>query len=123
MSPPKPSSSLPRPGSFEASSLFYRASFDFFHEAWWGLPVADTRCDETFPSWRAESGAFGGPQNRLVFEGPGAVKCRYTFTADPRRFARLLINVTALNLRDRCGAAADSEACFEVRGLLTGPGR
>ena len=105
-------------GSFEASSLFYRASFDFFREAWWGMPVAATRCDETFPSWHAESGTFGGPQNRLVFEGDGDVHCRYTFAADPRRYARLLINVTSLNLRERCPSAADSSACFKVRSLV-----
>ncbi|KAF0306351.1 hypothetical protein FJT64_022146 [Amphibalanus amphitrite] len=103
-----------RTGSFEASSLFYRASFDFFREAWWGLPVKDTRCDETFPSWHAEEGAFGGPQNRLVFEGAAGVRCRYTFSADPRRYARLLINVTELSLRERCQAPADGDACLQV---------
>ena len=73
-----------------------------------------SRCDETFPSWHAESGVFGSPQNRLVFEGGAAVRCRYTFSADPRRYGRLLINVTELSLRERCQEPADGDDCAQV---------
>ncbi|XP_066595789.1 uncharacterized protein [Prorops nasuta] len=106
-------------GSYSGSSLYYWAHYDFFNNTKFGDPVPGTECDEKFPSWKFQSGRLRSPLNTLVYKRPGDppanLICTYSFITDKRLFARVILiveSVTLRNFKDRpysqCGHCWDS---------------
>jgi hypothetical protein len=68
--------------------------------------VAGTRCDEVIASWKGSRGFLRSPPNTLVYKKGGNspsddVKCLYRFVTDKRLYARVILNINAINFKVR----------------------
>ncbi|XP_015588729.1 uncharacterized protein LOC107264704 [Cephus cinctus] len=104
-------------GSYSGSSLYYWAHYDFFNATKFGDPVPNTECDESFVSWKTQSGYLRSPLNTLVYkrsgDPPADLTCTYSFVTDKRLFARVIVTLDVVSLKEhyaQCGNCWDSRA-------------
>ncbi|RXG58476.1 hypothetical protein Avbf_16806, partial [Armadillidium vulgare] len=82
-----------RTGSYDGSSLYYWAQYDFFNNTHYGKPVEDTLCDELFESYVRPEGKFGSPLNTLLYKTDEDVECKYHFKAPRYQYRRILVTI------------------------------
>ncbi|KAK3880591.1 hypothetical protein Pcinc_014912 [Petrolisthes cinctipes] len=89
-----------RTGSYDGSSLYYWAQYDFFNNTHYGKPVEDTVCDEVFESFVRPEGKFGSPLNTLLYKTEENVVCRYHFKAPRYQYRRILLTINSTNFKE-----------------------
>ena len=88
-----------RTGSYDGSSLYYWANYDFFNNTHYGKPIEDTLCDELFESYVRPEGKFGSPLNSLVYKSTENIRCRYHFKAPRYQYRRILVTINSTNFK------------------------
>ncbi|XP_071516762.1 LOW QUALITY PROTEIN: cubilin-like [Panulirus ornatus] len=96
-----------RTGSYDGSSLYYWAQYDFFNNTHYGKPVEDTLCDELFESFVRPEGKFGSPLNTLLYKTDEDVMCRYHFKAPRYQYRRILLTINSTNFKHNDDACMD----------------
>ena len=102
-------------GSYSGSSLYYWAHYDFFNNTASGERVTGSACDELFASWRLQEGRLRSPMNTLVYKQPQGVRCMYRFVTDRRIFARVILTVESITLKEHPYQTASCQSCWVDR--------
>ncbi|XP_018027741.1 cubilin isoform X1 [Hyalella azteca] len=96
-----------RTGSYDGSSLYYWAQYDFFNNTHYGRPVEDSVCDELFESYVRPEGRFGSPLNTLIYKTDEDVRCRYSFKAPRYQYRRILVTINDTHFKHNEDACLD----------------
>ena len=97
-----------RTGSYDGSSLYYWAQYDFFNNTHYGRPVEDTICDELFESYVHSEGRFGSPLNTLIYKTDEDLQCKYSFKAPRYQYRRILVTINDTHFKHK-----ETDLCFD----------